>query len=289
MNCSSNMMMATQSLDSIEEILAVKEQDISSAKEIADHYDIEFRNVIFRYKEDTECVLDNLSFIAKADTVTALVGPSGSGKSTVANLIARFWDNYQGQILVGGKELKSLNYKIWMKQFSFVFQENELLKMSIADNVAFCKKDAAEQDIMRALHEAQCDDIIEKLPNGIHTVVGTEGIYLSGGEQQRIALARAILQDAPIILLDEATSFADPENEFLILKAMEKLTQGKTVIMIAHRLSTVTKADNIIVIKKGKMAEQGNHQTLLKMNGLYAAMYQEYNASTSWRIGGKND
>ncbi|WP_252187482.1 ABC transporter ATP-binding protein [Anaeromonas gelatinilytica] len=287
MNSSSNMMMTTQALDSIEKILEFPEQNFHSASETVENFQIEFCNISFRYKEGTEKALNGLSFTAKAKAVTALVGPSGSGKSTVVNLIARFWDDYEGQIFIGGKELKTLDYPSWMKQFSFVFQETSLLKMSIADNVAFCKRDATEKEILEALHEAQCDDILEKLPQGIHTVIGTDGIYLSGGEQQRIALARAILQDAPVILLDEATSFADPENEYLILKALEALVEGKTVIMIAHRLSTVTKADNIIVLKDGKLEEQGNHQELLDQNGMYAHMYKEYNASTAWRIGGK--
>ena len=181
MNCSSNMMMATQALDSIEEILNVPEQDETYSKETINKFNIEFKNVSFKYKKDSDFALNGLSFTAKAGTVTAHVGASGSGKSTAANLIAHFWNEYQGQILVGGKDLKSLDYRKWMKQFSFVFQETDLLKMSIADNVAFCKKDATEEEILKALHEAQCDDIIKKLPEGIHTVVGTKGIYLSGG------------------------------------------------------------------------------------------------------------
>ncbi len=287
MNCSSNMMMATQALDSIEEMLHSPEQDFSATAIPGKNHSIEFKDVTFRYNKEAEPALNHLSFMAKSGTVTALVGPSGSGKSTVANLIARFWDNDQGQILVGGQDLKKLNYQTWMKQFSFVFQENELLKMSIAENVSFCKKDATEEEILQALHEAQCEDILKKLPHGIHTVIGTDGVYLSGGEQQRIALARAILQDAPIILLDEATSFADPENEHLILRTLDKLMEGKTVIMIAHRLSTVVGADNIIVMKNGTVAEQGTHHALIQKDGMYAAMYREYNSSTSWRIGGE--
>ena len=286
MNCSSNVMMATQALDAIEAIFCEPEQDVSSKFYIPQSYDIEFQNVQFRYDEAAEAALDGLSFVAKAGKVTALVGASGSGKSTVANLIARFWDIQSGRILVGGKDIKELEYSDWIKKCSFVFQETSLLQVSIADNVAFCKPNAAEDEIRKALHDAQCDDIIKKLPQGIHTVVGGDGVYLSGGEQQRIALARAILQDSPVILLDEATSFADPENEHLILKALEVLMKGKTVIMIAHRLSTVTKADNIAVLKNGKLAEQGTHQSLIDKGGLYAQMYQEYNASTSWKIGG---
>lgn len=286
MNCSSNMMMASQALDAIEEVLHSPQRDLSAAEPLSRDHSIEFRDVTFRYQDGAEPALDRLSFAAKEGTVTALVGPSGSGKTTVANLIARFWDDYEGSILIGGKDLRALDYQAWMKSCSFVFQENQLLKMSIADNVSFCKKDATEQEILRALHEAQCDDILEKLPHGIHTVIGTDGVYLSGGEQQRIALARAILQDAPIILLDEATSFADPENEYLILRALDRLMKGKTVIMIAHRLSTVVGADNIIVMKNGAVEEQGTHPELLQKGGMYAQMYREYTSSTSWRIGG---
>lgn len=286
MNCSSNMMMATQALDSIEEVLNSPEQDFSASVMPTEDTDIVFDDVTFSYTEDAGPALNHLSFVAKSGTVTALVGPSGSGKSTVANLIARFWDGYQGNILIGSQNLQELNYQTWMKQFSFVFQENELLKMSIAENVSFCKKNATEEEILKALHAAQCDDILEKLPNGIHTVIGTDGVYLSGGEQQRIALARSILQDAPIILLDEATSFADPENEYLILRALDELMRDKTVIMIAHRLSTVVGADNIIVMKNGAVEEQGTHTELLEKDGMYAQMYREYNSSTSWRVGG---
>lgn len=288
MNCSSNMMMAAQALDAIEEILGAPEQDVSAGL-APEALDVEFQNVRFRYSENAENSLNGLSFIARAGTVTALVGPSGSGKSTAANLIARFWDIDSGRILIGVKDLKALDYDMWMQKCSFVFQDAGLLKMSIADNVAFCKGDATEAEIRKALHEAQCDDIVGKLPQGIHTVIGTDGVYLSGGEQQRIALARAILQDAPVVLLDEATSFADPENEHLILKALEVLMRGKTVLMIAHRLSTVTRADNIIVLKDGKLEEQGNHTALLESGGLYAQMYREYSAGTSWRIGGAAD
>jgi ATP-binding cassette subfamily B protein IrtA len=285
MNCSSNMMMASQALNSIEDILNVRVQDRGHGTDEQSEYDIEFKDVSFAYTESGNEVLKNLSFLADGEKVTALVGPSGSGKSTIVNLISRFWDIKRGDILVGGVNIMDMDYETWMKQFSFVFQESSLLKMSIADNVAFCCQEATEKQILEALHEARCDDIISNLPQGIHTIVGTKGVYLSGGEQQRIALARAILQDAPIILLDEATSFADPENEYLILKALEKLMKGKTVIMIAHRLSTVLGADKIIVLKDGKIVEQGDHTHLIQKKGIYAEMFKEYNSSTAWRIG----
>lgn len=286
MSASSNMMMATQALDAIEEILEVPVQKKTDTPKTPSGSDIVFHHVSFGYGDGASEAVSDLSFVAKAGSVTALVGPSGSGKSTVANLIARFWDTDTGIISVGGVNVQELDYDIWMKQLSFVFQDAGLLKMSIADNVAFCVEHATEEEILAALHAAQCDDILEKLPDGIHTVVGTKGIYLSGGEMQRIALARAILQDAPVVLLDEATAFADPENEYRIQKALNVLLKGKTVIMIAHRLSTVTEADNIIVLREGYLTEQGSHRELLEKDGFYAKMYREYNTGTKWKFGG---
>ena len=286
MSASSNMMMATQALDAIEEILEVPVQKKTDTPKTPSGSDIVFDHVSFGYGDGASEAVSDLSFVAKAGSVTALVGPSGSGKSTVANLIARFWDTDTGIISVGGVNVQELDYDIWMKQLSFVFQDAGLLKMSIADNVAFCVEHATEEEILAALHAAQCDDILEKLPDGIHTVVGTKGIYLSGGEMQRIALARAILQDAPVVLLDEATAFADPENEYRIQKALNVLLKGKTVIMIAHRLSTVTEADNIIVLREGYLTEQGSHRELLEKDGFYAKMYREYNTGTKWKFGG---
>jgi len=286
MSASSNMMMATQALDAIEEILEVPVQKKTDTPKTPSGSDIVFDHVSFGYGDGASEAVSDLSFVAKAGSVTALVGPSGSGKSTVANLIARFWDTDTGIISVGGVNVQELDYDIWMKQLSFVFQDAGLLKMSIADNVAFCVEHATEEEIVAALHAAQCDDILEKLPDGIHTVVGTKGIYLSGGEMQRIALARAILQDAPVVLLDEATAFADPENEYRIQKVLNVLLKGKTVIMIAHRLSTVTEADNIIVLREGYLTEQGSHRELLEKDGFYAKMYREYNTGTKWKFGG---
>jgi len=286
MSASSNMMMATQALDAIEEILEVPVQKKTDTPKTPSGSDIVFDHVSFGYGDGASEAVSDLSFVAKAGSVTALVGPSGSRKSTVANLIARFWDTDTGIISVGGVNVQELDYDIWMKQLSFVFQDAGLLKMSIADNVAFCVEHATEEEIVAALHAAQCDDILEKLPDGIHTVVGTKGIYLSGGEMQRIALARAILQDAPVVLLDEATAFADPENEYRIQKVLNVLLKGKTVIMIAHRLSTVTEADNIIVLREGYLTEQGSHRELLEKDGFYAKMYREYNTGTKWKFGG---
>lgn len=292
MDCSSSVMMASQALDAVEDVLdapiqkRVERVEGEDAPPLPKRFDIEFRDVRFRYAEDAPWALDGLCFKAEAGSVTALVGPSGSGKSTVASLIARFWDAGRDCVLVGGVDVVDLPYRWWMRNCACVFQGDELIKASIADNVAFCREDATEQDVLRALHEAQCDDILAKLPDGARTVVGKDGVYLSGGERQRIALARALLQDAPVILLDEATSFADPENEYLILRALESLVRGKTVIMIAHRLSTVTGADNIVVIDSGKVVEQGSHAELVQREGVYARMFEEYGRSTAWKVGG---
>ncbi|MGD9156369.1 MAG: ABC transporter ATP-binding protein [Bacillota bacterium] len=285
MDNSYKLMISVHSLDAIEErIFAAKFLPVCEQPKPMDGYDIAFKEVDFGYEEGAK-VLDRVSFTAKEGSITALVGPSGGGKTSILNLIARFWDVDQGTVSVGGVNVRSIDYEQLTDCMSIVFQENDLFKLSIAENVAFSKKDATEKEILRALHEAQCDEIIAKLKDGIHTVIGAKGIHLSGGEIQRIALARAILKDAPIILLDEATAFADPENEYLIQKALAKLIQGKTVIMIAHRLSIVTDVDNILVINNGRIIEAGCHDVLIKNDGLYAKMYQEYQSSTSWKFG----
>lgn len=287
MYSSSKQMVTAQSLDAIEDLLNEKTMIHTLHPKRPKSYNIVFDLVSFKYKKDGLKVIDELAFTAKEGSVTALVGPSGGGKSTVANLISRFWDVDKGCICVGGINVKDMDYEEWNSQISFVFQDVNLFKMTIEENVAFNKPGASEHEIMEALHLAQCDDIIEKLPNGINTVIGTKGIYLSGGEMQRIALARAILKDAPIVLLDEATAFADPENEYKIQKALNVLMKGKTVIMIVHRLSTVTGVDQIIVLDNGQKVESGTHDKLLKMNGIYAKMYKEYQTGTTWKIGGE--
>ena len=287
MYSSSNKLITTQALDAIENLLNEKPMPQVKNSKKPSSYDIVFDSVSFQYEKNGAKIIDNLSFTAKAGTVTALVGASGGGKSTVVNLITRFWDVDDGSICVGGVNVKDMNYNEWMSQVSFVFQDINLFKMSIAENVAFSKPTATEEEILKALHLAQCDDILAKLPNGIHTVIGTKGVYLSGGEMQRIALARAILKDAPIVLLDEATAFADPENEYKIQKALDVLMQEKTVIMIAHRLSTVTGADQILVLENGRLTERGSHIELIEHGGAYAGMYKEYQSGTSWKIGGE--
>lgn len=287
MKSSSNVMISSASLDVIDGIFAEEELKNTGTIKDIEHYDIELDNVTFSYEKDAEKALDNVSLKIKEGTVTALVGESGGGKSTVANLIARFWDVDEGTVKVDGKNIKDIDFESWMGKVSIVFQETNMFKMSILDNVAFYKPEASREEVMRALKLAQCDDILEKLPNGVDTVIGTKGVYLSGGEMQRLALARAILKDSPVILLDEATAFADAENEYLIQKALDELLKGRTVLMIAHRLSTIVNADQICVFEKGKIVERGTHKQLLEKKGMYSNMYDEYANSISWKIGGK--
>ena len=245
---------------------------------------VEFNDVSFTYEGADFPALSHVSFVAEPGQTVALVGPSGGGKTTAASLIPRFWDVSEGAVKVGGVDVREVDPHVLMDPTAFVFQNNRLFKTSIIENVRAARPDATREEVQKALESAQCMDIINKLPNGMDTVIGSEGTYLSGGEQQRIALARAILKDAPIVVLDEATAFADPENEVLIQKAFATLTRGKTVIMIAHRLSTVTGADKIIVLDSGQVAEEGTHEELLKKDGLYARMWNEYNQAAKWKI-----
>lgn len=287
MKSSSNLMISKASMEVIDKIFEEKPLSCTANPKKQKGYDITLENVTFTYEEGAEAALKDVSLTIKEGTVTALVGESGGGKSTVANLIARFWDVTEGEVKIGRVNIKDMDYSEWMNQVSIVFQDTNLFKMSIADNVAFYKQDATREEINRALSLAQCDDILAKFPQGADTVIGTRGVYLSGGEMQRIALARAILKDAPVVLLDEATAFADSENEYLIQKALDELLRGKTVLMIAHRLSTVVHAEQICVLNRGKIVERGTHQELLDKKGMYAGMFDEYQSSISWRIGGK--
>ena len=285
MHSSSNLMLADASFAAIEKMLAEKPLTETKKLPVPQNGEIRLDQVSFQYEAGVKA-LDDVSLTIRPGTVTALVGESGGGKSTVANLIARFWDVSEGSVTVGGVDVRKLDYADWMKHISIVFQDTNLFKMSVAENVAMYKPGASREEIMEALRQARCEDILEKLPNGVDSVIGARGVYLSGGEMQRIALARAILKDAPIVLLDEATAFADAENEYLIQKALDVLLRGKTVLMIAHRLQTIVHADQIIVMQRGGIAEQGTHEELMQRQGVYAKMYHEYENSVSWKIGG---
>ena len=214
----------------------------------------------------------------------ALVGPSGGGKTTVASLICRFFDENEGSIKIGHVNVKDIEQKELMNQVSYVFQDSRLLKMSILENIRMSRPEASDEEVIQALKDAQCQDIIDKFPEGIHTIIGSKGVYVSGGESQRLSIARAFLKNAPILILDEATAFADPDNEVLVQKAFEKLSKNKTVIMIAHRLSTITHADCIYVLENGQIVESGKHEELLKIKGVYEHMWHQYNQSVKWKV-----
>lgn len=246
---------------------------------------VALENFSFRYKDAKTDAVHGLNIGIASGEHIALVGPSGGGKTTTAELIARFFDVTEGCIKIGGVDIRELDQKKMMEKVSFVFQDSKLLKTNILDNVRLARPDADEEAVTAALKAAQCEDIIDKLPNGIHTVVGDKGVYLSGGEQQRISIARAILKNAPILILDEATAFADPDNETKVQNAIAELAKGKTVIMIAHRLSTVKNCDCIYVMKDGAVCESGTHQELMSKNGLYKNMYEEYSRSVNWKVG----
>ena len=246
---------------------------------------VEFSHVTFTYPGGVRPALEDVSFTVRPGSVVALVGPSGGGKTTAASLIPRFWDVDSGSVTVGGVDVRKLDSRTLMSQVAFVFQDTRLFKQSLLENIRAARPEATREQVLEAARAAQCGDILEKLPDGLDTVIGTKGVYLSGGECQRIALARAILKDASIVALDEATAFADPENEHQIQKAFETLTRGKTVLMIAHRLSTIRNADQIIVLKEGKIAEQGTHRQLLEVGGIYAEMWADYQRSAQWKVG----
>ena len=246
---------------------------------------VELKNVIYRYSADAPAAVSHLSLKAERNEIVAIVGPSGSGKTTVAGLISRFFDPQEGRVLIGGIDAREIPKETLMRRVAYVFQDSRLLKRSIADNLRIGKPDATESEMMEALQKAQCMDIIGRLPEGIDTVLGSRGTYLSGGEQQRIAIARAMLKNADVVILDEASAFADPECEAQVQLAFQEMAKGRTVIMIAHRLSTIRNADRIYVLKDGQVDEQGKHDDLLKKNGLYAAMWAEYQKAVNWKVG----
>lgn len=286
MTVSQDWMLASCALDSIEVILNENPLVDPINPQKPKNHSIEFEGVYFDYEnaDGDEHILNDVNLKINENETVALVGPSGGGKTTIASLIPRFWDVNQGSIKVGDVDVRSISTKELMKNISFVFQNTTLFKDSIYNNVAIGRKGASRDDVKKALSLTQCDDIIDELPDGINTVIGSEGTYLSGGQQQRIALARAVLKDAPIIILDEATALADPENEYLIQKAISEITKDKTVIMIAHRLSSVKNVDKIYVVENGRIVEEGNHHTLIDSGGIYSRMWDEFNQSIQWKV-----
>ncbi len=273
---------AELALDKIENILEY--DDFIYGDKTSSEVGIEFKNVSFSYGEEN--VLDNISFKVERGEQVALVGMSGSGKTTIARLAARFYDIKSGEILIGGINIKDFEKEALMKKIAFVFQNSKLFKMSLRENLLIAKPDATDEEIDNALINSGCKEIIKGLKNGLDTVYGTRGTYFSGGEAQRLSIARAFLKDADIIILDEATAFADPENEHLIQESFKKLSKNKTTLMIAHRLSTVVDADKILVIDKGRIVEEGKHSDLINMNGHYKKLWDEYQKSVNWKIGG---
>jgi len=268
-----------------DQILAIEPLPESETPLVPKDSSIELEHVSYRYKDATRDAVSDISLSIRPGEHVALVGPSGSGKTTLAELLVRFFDVTAGRISIGGVNIKDMSSAALMEQVSFVFQDSRLIKTSILENVRMGRPSATEEEVLAALEKAQCMDIIHKLPQGIHTILGEKGTYLSGGEQQRITIARAVLKDAPILILDEATAFADPDNETKVQAAFSEMAKDKTVIMIAHRLSTVSDADRIFVLSDGKLLESGSHEDLMDRNGLYKRMFDEYSRSIEWKVG----
>ena len=282
---SENKMIVADALARVDGIMDRRPLEESGREEQPKDHSIIFERVSFRYEDAAKDALHQINLKIGEGEHVAFVGPSGGGKTTQASLIARFFDVTEGAVKIGGVDVRDIPSKELLEQASFVFQDSKLLKMSIYDNVRMGKKDASREEVMEALKNAQCEDIIEKLPDGMDTIIGTKGTYVSGGEAQRLSIARAMLKNAPILILDEATAFADPDNETKVQEAFSRLSKGKTVVMIAHRLSSVTNADRIFVLKDGEIEESGTHESLEKANGLYAHMWEKYNQSVCWKVG----
>lgn len=282
---SENKMIVADALARVDGIMDRRPLEESGREEQPKDHSIIFERVSFRYEDAAKDALHQINIKIGEGEHVAFVGPSGGGKTTLASLIARFFDVTEGAVKIGGVDVRDIPSKELLEQVSFVFQDSKLLKMSIYDNVRMGKKDASREEVMEALKNAQCEDIIEKLPDGMDTIIGTKGTYVSGGEAQRLSIARAMLKNAPILILDEATAFADPDNETKVQEAFSRLSKGKTVVMIAHRLSSVTNADRIFVLKDGEIEESGTHESLEKANGLYAHMWEKYNQSVCWKVG----
>lgn len=280
---SENAMIVADALQRVDTILDAEQlPEAVNGKKPADS-SIEFRNVSYSY-DGVKNAVENVSLNIHSGSTVAFVGPSGSGKSTMANLISRFFDVSEGQVLVGGVDVRNIKKDILMDNVSFVFQNSHLIKGTILDNVRMAHPQASKEEVMNALEKSQCMDIVKKLPNGVDTVVGTNGVYLSGGEQQRIAIARVMLKNSPIVILDEATAFADPDNEVMVQKAFSELAKDRTVIMIAHRLSTVAGADRIYVLKDGKIEEYGKYNELINNGGMFSKMWNDYRHSVDWKV-----
>ena len=284
MHLSQNLFLANEAVDRLEKLTATPPLPESSEPEKAAAFDVSLRNVSFRYEAAERDAVSHIDLDIPQGKTVALVGASGSGKTTIARLIPRFWDVREGSLKIGGVDVRHMDKAVLMRNVSFVFQNTRLFKTSILENIRYGNPDATIEQVNRAVDLSQSREIIDRLPQGLNTVIGAEGTYLSGGEQQRIVLARAILKDAPIVVLDEATAFADPENEHLIRQAFAHLTCGKTVLMIAHRLTTVQDADNIVVVDNGRIAEQGTHQQLMEKATLYYKMWNEYQKSVAWKL-----
>ena len=280
---SENAMIVADALQRIDTVLEAKPLPESETGKVPSDSSVEFRNVSYSY-DGIKNAVENISLNIPAGSTVAFVGPSGSGKSTMANLISRFFDVSEGQVLVGGVDVRNIKKEILMDNVSFVFQNSHLIKGTILDNVRMARPQASKEEVMNALEKSQCMDIVKKLPNGVDTVVGTNGVYLSGGEQQRIAIARVMLKNAPVVILDEATAFADPDNEVMVQKAFSELAKNRTVIMIAHRLSTVAGADRIYVLKDGKIEEYGKYYELINNGGMFSKMWNDYRHSVDWKV-----
>ena len=279
-----SQMLVEDALNRMNSIMNVQPLPESKQIQVPSDASIDLENVSFTYQDASTKAIDNLNMHIKAGEHIALVGPSGGGKTTVASLISRFWDVNEGSIKIGHVDVKDIEQKELMNQVSYVFQDSRLLKMSILENIRMSRPEASDEEVIQALKDAQCQDIIDKFPDGVHTVIGSKGVYVSGGESQRLSIARAFLKNAPILILDEATAFADPDNEVLVQKAFEKLSKNKTVVMIAHRLSTIINADCIYVLENGRIVESGKHEELLKTKGVYEHMWHQYNQSVKWKV-----
>ncbi|MDR0687474.1 MAG: ABC transporter ATP-binding protein/permease [Prevotellaceae bacterium] len=284
MYLSQAMDQAGQAMERLENLTSYQTLKVHKRAKPVNGYDIRFDRVSFTYPDTTKKALDDVSFHVPQGKTVALVGASGSGKTTVARLVARFWEAGEGRVLAGGVDVNEINPAELMQSVSFVFQSTRLFKATLLENIRYAKPDATPEEVDRAVNMAQCRDIIDRQPLGLNARIGAEGTYLSGGEQQRILLARAMLKNAPIVILDEATAFADPESEHLIYKAFAALSEGKTTLMIAHRLTSITHADNVLVLDSGRIAESGTHEELIHQNGLYLKMWNEYRQSVRWTL-----